>query len=395
MQYRHFGRTGCKVSALGFGCMRLPLTDPAGKDVTKIDMVASDRLLRSALEQGVNYFDTAYPYHEGRSEGALGKIMAGTGRRKDVYLATKMPTWFIQSREDMEKYFGEQCQRLQTEYIDFYLIHTLNKVTWPRVRDLGVIDYLEGLKRQGRVRHFGFSFHDDAPVFMDILDVYNWDFVQIQYNYLDENFQAGTAGFQKAVQRGMGMVIMEPLRGGNLARKPPENIQKLWDAAPVRRTPAEWALRWLLDKAGVSVILSGMNAQEQLDENCRVASAHEPGSLTAAEVQTIEAVRDVFHSTLKVPCTACNYCMPCPAGVNIPAIFNIYNQYGLFRDEFWCNGMYNFSLASTGERADNCVACGQCEESCPQHIEIIERLREAHGVLDSIGAKSSELRKND
>ena len=385
MQYRAMGEMGMLVSALGFGCMRLPLTDPTGKNMADIDEAATDALLHSALEKGINYIDTAYGYHEGRSEVVVGKLLAASGKRKQVHLATKLPSWLIQTRADMDKYFAEQCQRLHTDYIDFYLVHTLNKSYWPHLRDLGVLDFLEGLRRQGRIRHFGFSFHDDGPVFMDILQAHDWDFTQIQYNYLDENFQAGSAGFNRAVEKGMGVVVMEPLRGGSLARKPPQEVQAIWDAAPAKRSPAEWALRWLWDKEGVSVVLSGMNGQDQLDENCRVADEHRSNSLTPAELDSIHAARDVFHSKLKVPCTACNYCMPCPSGVNIPGIFHIYNQHSLFQDRAWCSGMYNFSMAATKERADHCVACGQCQEACPQHIEIIERLKEAHAVLEACG----------
>lgn len=385
MQYRAFGKTGCDVSTLGFGCMRLPLEEGAGTDMSRIDIAATTRLLDSAIAQGVNYVDTAYPYHEGHSEPVVGKVLEELKQRGNVMLATKMPSWAINTAEDMQKYFDEQCQRLRTEYIDFYLLHTLNKGYWPKLRDLGALEFLEKLKRQGRIRHIGFSFHDDLPVFEEILGAYDWEFCQIQYNYMDEAYQAGSAGLVQAVQKGMGVVIMEPLRGGNLAQTPPPDIQAVWDAAPVRRTPAEWALRWLLDKAGVSVILSGMNTQEQLDENLRVCADHKPDTLMPAELDAIHKVRDIFSAKVKVPCTACNYCMPCPSGVNIPGVFRIYNQYGLFGNRQWAAGMYNFIMAATDERADHCVACGQCEEACPQHIQIIDTLKQAHATLEACG----------
>lgn len=383
MQYRTFGNTGCQVSALGFGCMRLPLVTP--NDMSSIDEAATARLLESALEKGVNYLDTAYPYHNERSEPVIGKILEASKQRKNVYLATKMPSWAVQTRSDMVKFFEEQCQKLRTDHIDFYLLHNLNKSFWPKLYNLGVLDFLDELKREGRVREVGFSFHDDFPVFKEIIDAYAWGFCQIQYNYMDEKLQAGTKGFEYACSKGMGVAIMEPLRGGNLAQTPPADIQAIWDAAPVKRTPAEWALRWLLNKAGVSIVLSGMNTQAQVDENCQVCAEHTPSSLSSAEEDCIGKVRDLFMSKIKVPCTACGYCLPCPAGVNIPAVFNIYNQYHLFHNKFWVAVMYNYVLAELNERADACVACGRCEQACPQHIAIINELKTCHIELEACG----------
>lgn len=380
MQYRTLGKSGVQVSALGFGCMRLPIV---GEDVGAIDKVATKKLLAKAIELGVNYVDTAYVYHNGQSESVIGEIIEALGARSKVLLATKMPVWDVRSRADMQKYFDEQCQRLRTDYLDFYLLHTLNKQYWPQVRDAGVLDFLADMQAQGRIRHSGFSFHDDLTVFKEIVDAHPWEFCQIQYNYLDEEMQAGTEGLRYAAERDMGIIIMEPLRGGNLAQDPPADIQKVWDDSGFTRSPAEWALRWLLDKPEVSVILSGLNAESHLEENAAVCASHLPCSLTPAEKQAIATVAELYSTRFQVPCTGCRYCMPCPSGVNIPAIFNIYNQFGLFGNKHWCTGMYNFALAATDERADKCVECGQCEEACPQQIAIIQKLKEAHVALEA------------
>lgn len=378
MQYRTLGKSGVKVSALGFGCMRLPVVDG---NMARIDKPATTALLQKALALGVTYVDTAYVYHEGHSESVVGDIIHELGVRSQIMLATKMPVWDIKSRADMERIFDEQCRKLRTDYIDMYLLHTLNKTYWPQVRDAGVLEFLADMQTQGRIRHSGFSFHDDIDVFKEIVDAHPWECCQIQYNYLDEELQAGTEGLHYAAARGMGVVIMEPLRGGNLAQNPPADIQKVWDATPFTRSPADWALRWLLNKPEVSIILSGMNAMPQVEENARVCAEHLPNAFTPAEEQAVATVAELYSTRFQVPCTGCRYCMPCPSGVNIPAIFNIYNQYGLFKNRQWCAGMYNFALAATSECATNCIECGQCEESCPQHIAIIEKLKEAHTAL--------------
>lgn len=382
MQYRTLGKSAVKVSTLGFGCMRLPIV---GEDVGNIDKAATKKLLSRAFELGVNYVDTAYVYHNGNSESVIGECIEELGMRSKILLATKMPVWDVHNRADMQKFFDEQCKNLRTDYLDFYLLHTLNKIYWPQVRDAGVLDFLADMQAQGRIRHSGFSFHDDVSIFKEIVDAHPWEFCQIQYNYLDEELQAGTEGLHYAAARDIGVVIMEPLRGGNLAQTPPADIQQVWDSCPVKRSPADWALRWLLDKPEVSVILSGLNNESHLEENARVCAEHLPGTLSPVEQQAIATVAELYSTRFPVPCTGCRYCMPCPSGVNIPAIFNVYNQFSLFGNRQWCAGMYNFAMASTHERADNCVECGQCEESCPQQIAIIEKLKEAHKVLEACG----------
>lgn len=382
MQYRTLGKTGLSVSTLGFGCMRLPVID---KDMARIDTQATEKLFQQALDLGVNYVDTAYIYHGGTSESVMGDTIHKLGVRPKILLATKLPVWEISSRADMERVFETQCQRLRTDYIDLYLLHSLTKRTWANMQALGALDFLAEMQAKGRIRHSGFSFHDDHEVFKEIVDAHPWEFCQIQYNYLDEDLQAGTAGLHYAASRGMGVVIMEPLRGGNLAQTPPADIQAIWDASPYKRSPADWALRWLLNKGEISIILSGMNDSTQLQENARVCAEHLPNAFTTAESESVAQVAKLYASRFSVPCTGCRYCMPCPSNVNIPAVFNIYNQHTLFGNDQWCAGMYNFALSQSKERADQCIACGQCEENCPQHIAIIDKLKEAHTVLEACG----------
>ncbi len=382
MQYREFGKTGQKVSTLGFGCMRLPVV---GDNNAQVDEKATNALVGMALEKGINYFDTAWGYHGGNSEATLGKALDMHKARSTVFVADKMPPWEITCQNDMEKIFIAQCARLRSGYIDFYLLHNINKTHWAKMRELGALDFLHRLQKEGRVGHVGFSFHDELSVFKDIVDSYDWDFCQIQYNYLDEELQAGTDGLDYAAKKGMGVVVMEPLRGGNLARKPPEEIQALWDSAQTKYSPAEWALRWLFDKPEISVVLSGMNEKRQMEENCRIASEHVTQTMTNAQFNLIYRARELFLSRFKTPCTTCAYCMPCPSGVNIPGIFRVFNEYGLFGDKNWCGGMYNANMAATESTAANCVQCGQCEEACPQKIAIIETLQEAHRELSACG----------
>jgi predicted aldo/keto reductase-like oxidoreductase len=386
MQYRKFGRTSLTISALGFGCMRLPIVGKWPEGASAIDEAKARKLLLAAAEAGINYFDTAWPYHGGNSEPFVGKTLADAGLRKKVHIATKLPSWEIREAADMERIFAEQCTRLRTDYIDFYLLHTLNRTYWNKLVACGALDFLARLKREGRIRHAGFSFHDDAPVFKEIADGWDWDFCQIQYNFLDEELQAGTAGFEQAVTKGMAVVIMEPLKGGALARPAPPDIQAIWDEAVPGRSLADWALRWLWDKAGTSVLLSGMNALEQLEENCAVCDRAQAGCLDAAERAAYAEARELFTARNKVACTACAYCMPCPSGVSIPAIFQLYNDLALFDDWFYTANLYN-NLAVAGAHAELCAKCGQCVEQCPQQLAIPEKLQEANAVLPPLREK--------
>jgi predicted aldo/keto reductase-like oxidoreductase len=376
MKYRKLDRAGNEVSILGLGCMRLPVIDG---DEGRIDEPLAERLLHAAIEQGINYLDTAYPYHKGNSETFLGRALSG-GLRDKVRLATKLPSWAVQTAADFDRFLNEQLERLQTDHIDFYLLHAMKSDWWVKLHNLGVLEFLDRAIRDGRIGAAGFSFHDELPLFKRIVDAYDWSFCQIQYNYMDEHLQAGREGLDYAVDRGLGVVVMEPLRGGHLARESAPDIQALWDDAPVRRSPAEWALRWVWDHPGVTSLLSGMNDPAQIEENCRIADQALPRSLSAEELAVIEQVRDTLRRRIKVPCTTCNYCMPCPSGVNIPRIFGIYNDRFIYGDPRFPHRIYTITM-NDSELAVNCTRCGLCEQHCPQNIPIMERLAEAHRVL--------------
>ena len=376
MLYRDLGRTGEQVSALGFGCMRLPVIGGREAD---IDEPRATELLRYAIDQGVNYIDTAYPYHQGMSEPFLSRAL-GRGYREKVYLATKLPSWKVSTEGDFDFYLHEQLSRLQTECIDCYLLHNIKREWWIKLYELGVLDFLDRAVKEGKIRYAGFSFHDEAEPFKRIVDSFDWDFCQIQYNYMDEEIQAGREGLTYAARKGLGIVVMEPLRGGSLAKEPPPDMQALWEQAPQQRSPAQWALEWVLDHPEVSVVLSGMNSLEQVEENCRIASRAGPRSLSAEELATIDRIKESFRLRMPIPCTSCGYCLPCPSGVNIPRIFSIYNDRFIYGDQRWTHLMYTIGT-NADERADQCAACGECEEACPQSIAIPEKLRECHEIL--------------
>lgn len=379
MLYRKLGKTNENVSALGFGCMRLPIIDGDG---SKIDDEKAIKMLRHAIDEGLNYVDTAYPYHGsgmgsggGESEPFLARALKD-GYREKVNIATKLPSWLIKTREDMDKYLNEQLERLQTDKIDFYLLHALGAGTWENLKKLGVNEFLDSAIKDGRIRYAGFSFHDKLEVFKDIVDYYDWSFCQIQYNYLDENFQAGTEGLQYAASKGLGVVIMEPLRGGRIVKDLPETVVNTFNSADIKRTPAEWALRWVWNHPEVSVVLSGMSTMDNVTENLSVAGEASPNSLTEKEVEIMDNVKKAFKERIKVNCTGCEYCMPCPAGVNIPRNFSSYNEYSIFvtpATEKELKGRY--SGIPEAERADKCLECGKCESHCPQAIKIREELK--------------------
>ncbi len=383
MLYRKFGNTGIDVSVLGFGCMRLPLVGGIKKatDVfdaaNPIDENYAVKLIETAIDAGVNYFDTAYPYHGGLSEKFLGHALKPY--RDKIMLATKYPTWLTESAADFERVMGEQLERLQTSYIDFYLVHGLDRPRWDRMKSMGIIKFLEDIKKDGRARFVGFSFHDEADVFKEIVDAYDWSMCLMQYNYYDEDFQAGRTGLEHAAAKGLGIVVMEPLRGGRLAAGVPDSVMNIWDRAEKKRTPAEWALRWVWNHQEVSTALSGMNSMEQLEENLRVAENALPGSLTAQELGLISEAKNEYHKLLKVGCTSCAYCMPCPSGVNIPMNLSLYNDTYLFTDAETPKLLYG--LLPPEIKAENCAECGACEEQCPQGIKIIEELKNAHNRL--------------
>lgn len=378
MLYRKFGKTNETVSILGFGCMRLPIING---DTTKIDEEKAIPLIRKAIDEGVNYIDTAYPYHGsgmtvggGESEPFVGRVLKD-GYREKVKLATKLPSWLIKTREDMDKYLNEQLERLGTDHIDFYLVHALERKFWDNLKSLGIDEFLDSAIKDGRIKHAGFSFHDKLDVFKEIVDYYDWSFCQIQFNYLDEYYQAGLEGLQYAASKGLGVAIMEPLRGGRLVNSIPEEAKAAFEEAEVKRTPVEWSLRWIYNHPEVSVVLSGMNEISQVEENIKIASNGEANSLTEKELKIMDRVKTIFKSKMKVNCTACEYCMPCPVGLNIPKNFAYYNEYFIFGNkdnEAQLKARY-FSL-NEEQRSDKCVKCGKCETHCPQGIAIRQEL---------------------
>jgi predicted aldo/keto reductase-like oxidoreductase len=376
MQHRSFGRLEWQVSALGFGMMRLPIVDG---DPGQIDEPEAMRMVHYAIDHGVNYVDSAYGYHRGTSERFLGKALKG-GYRERVKVATKMPCWLIKEPGDFDRYLDEQLARLDDERIDFYLLHSLGEEHWPTVRDNGIFDWAERAMADGRIGRLGFSFHDTFELFREIIDYYDrWTLAQIQYNYMDEDYQAGTRGLQYAAEKGLAVVVMEPIRGGMLSRTPPRPILDLWEQAEVQRSPAEWALRWVWNHPEVSVVLSGMSTMEHVAENIETARTAEPNTLTPKELAVIGRVRDKYRKLAPIPCTKCEYCLPCPNGVNIPRIFELYNEAIMYNDLRPSRMRYGW--LSDQEKADACVGCGNCEELCPQSIEIIEWLEKCRELL--------------
>lgn len=376
MFYRKFGPLDFQVSALGFGCMRLPVLN---KDPGQINEAEAIHMIRYAIDQGVNYIDTAYFYHNGQSEILVGKALKD-GYREKVKLATKMPVGKVQTYEDFDRLLNEQLQKLDTGYIDFYLMHGLNRRTWDNIRKLGFERFLEQALADGRIRYPGFSFHDEYPVFTEIVDAYPWTFCQIQYNYMDTQIQAGTAGLKYAAAKGLAVVIMEPIKGGKLAKNPPAAVQKLWDKSPVKHSPAEWALRWVWNHPEVSVVLSGMSTMDQVEENLRTAGTARPNSLTEAELSLIEQAKSMYQSLTKIDCTACGYCQPCPSGVEIPRNFTLYNDAHIY-DDFGASRFAYKQFLQENSRASACTECGQCEDVCPQHLSIREHLKAVHSAF--------------
>ncbi len=375
MQYRRLRNTNEEVSVLGFGAMRLPTIN---EDATKIDEERASEMIKFAIDNGVNYVDTAWPYHgSGMGEAGMSELFVGKflrdGYRDKVLLATKLPTWLVDSRAKMDEILNEQLARLQTNYIDFYLVHALNKRSWTKIKDLGVLDFLEKAKADGKIRHIGFSFHDDFPTFKTIVDDYAWEFCQIQYNYLDIKYQAGYDGLKYSFEKGIDVIIMEPLRGGSLINNLADEIKELYANSKEKKTPAEWALGWLWNQKEVGLVLSGMSTLDQVKENVEIANNGIVNSFSEEENQIMEKVQEVFKSKLKINCTTCRYCMPCPSGVNIPEIFTIYNNGYLSDNIKQAKFMYKSGFTSE-EKASACIACGKCESHCPQGIDIINKL---------------------
>jgi hypothetical protein len=376
MQYRTMKHSGDKVSVLGYGCMRLP--EKGGR----IDEERATRQLRSAIDRGVSYVDTAMPYHVGASEPFLGRALRD-GYREKVKLATKMAHWNVHAREDMDKLLSVQLDNLRTDHVDYYLVHNLQAGSWKKLKELGVADFIQASMKDGRIRNIGFSYHDGKQDFRSIIDDYPWQFCQLQINYVDRDAQAGLDGMRYAASKGLDVIAMEPLRGGALAREPSTRIQAIWDEAPARRSPAEWALRWVWNFPEVTLALSGMNEEAHIEENLRIAAAALPGSLTRQEIEAVDRVSAAYRQSLKVGCTGCRYCMPCPSGVQIPASFAAYNDAFLAGPKSIGTPRLRYIVGVGGHLTGNapgfasqCTACNRCVSQCPQHIEIPLHLKE-------------------
>jgi uncharacterized protein len=382
MQYRDFGRLDFKPSALGFGAMRLPVLpgEDGRPDFKNIDYDLADAMLYRAIEGGVNYVDTAWMYHENNCETWLGRALQG-GWRERVKLATKMPVWNVEKPSDFDRILGIQLERLQTDHIDFYLLHSLDDAHWRTVVEQDQLASAERALADGRIGHLGFSFHGVYEDFEKILGATDlWEFVQIQYNYMDEEYQAGRKGLDLAAGKGLGVIVMEPVRGGALASNVPPRVQAVWDEAPVRRTPAEWALQWVWNHPEVSFLLSGMSAMEHVEENLRLAGSCRPGLLTEEDLALVSRVRDLYRELSPIPCTACRYCMPCTQGVDIPGVFDLYNDAHMYENLPRQQFVYN-TFWSPDERADKCTACGECVEKCPQGIDVPAWMEKAQAFL--------------
>ena len=376
MNYRK-DKYGNDLSILGFGCMRFQ------RKAAQIDLEEMEKEVLFAIESGVNYFDTAYIYPG--SEAALGKVLEKNSLRERVNIATKLPHYLARSREALDKFFYEELRRLRTDHVDYYLMHMLNDVkSWNRLQTLGIEEWIAGKKAKGEIRQVGFSYHGNSDMFCKVVDLYPWDFCQIQYNYLDEHTQAGRRGLHYAHSNGIPVIIMEPLRGGKLVNNLPEKAERAFAAMPQKRSPAEWGLRWLWNQPEVTVVLSGMNSMEMVEENIRTASEVRIGELGEKEMAMYAAVVKAINEKMKVGCTACGYCQPCPKGVDIPGIFALYNNYHAQHktaarwDYVKCT-----TLRKNTTAASQCIGCGKCEQHCPQGIAIREELKNAQKVLET------------
>ncbi len=376
MIYRTNPRNQEQLSILGYGCLRF------SRKGTSIDQEKAEQEMRIAIEDGVNYFDTAYTY--GGSEVCLGKFLA-KGYRDKVHIATKLPHYYIKKEDDIERYFREQLERLQTDHVEYYLMHMLNDIAaWERLQSLKITEWIANKKAQGQIQNIGFSFHGNTDNFLKILEAYDWDFCQIQYNYMDEHSQAGRKGLVRAHEKGMPVIIMEPLRGGRLVQGLPKSAVNLLEREEPRRSPAEWGLRWLWNQPEVTVVLSGMNDASQVEENVRIASQTEAGCMDKNEMEVIEKVKAEINHCMKVPCTGCGYCMPCPGGVDIPGCFSAYNT--RYTDS-WFQGMKAYVMCTTLKtnptNASKCLKCGKCEQHCPQSIAIRKELEQVKKHMEN------------
>jgi len=374
MKYRTFGKTGLQISALGFGCMRLPVM---GKDKSRIDEKRAMEMVNLAIDKGVNYFDTAYPYHAkdfstgGSSEPFLAKALK-KAERENIHIATKLPSWLVESRTDMDRYLDEQLERLDAAYIDFYLLHALKRSLWEKLVRLGVLEFLDSAIKSGKIRYAGFSFHDDVTLFKEVVVAYDWTLCQIQYNYFDEDYQAGREGLEYAADRDIAVIVMEPLRGGLLVKDLPAETRQIFQETASERSAVEWAFRWLWNQPGVSVVLSGMSQLDQMKENLDLAENVSEAPWTEKDEDAVRQAKRIINDLQRVNCTTCGYCMPCPEGVNIPFNLSLSNDHHIFHDQ---NAGFRYRMVlGDSERASNCVQCGECLDKCPQQIPIPDEL---------------------
>ena len=376
MNYRK-DKYGNELSILGFGCMRFQ------RKMTQIDLEEMEKEILLAIENGVNYFDTAYIYPG--SEAALGKVLEKNSLRDRVYIATKLPHYLVVNRGGFDKLFYEELRRLRTTYVDYYLMHMLNdEKSWNRLVELGILEWLADKKAKGEIRQVGFSYHGNSEMFCRVVDLYDWDFCQIQYNYLDEHSQAGRKGLNYAHSKGLPVIIMEPLRGGKLVNNLPDGAKKAFDAMPVKRSPAEWGLRWLWNQKEVTVVLSGMNSMEMVRENIRTACDVRIGEQGDAERALYADVVKALNKNIKVGCTGCSYCQPCPKGVDIPGVFSLYNRwYGESKFAAQWDYIKVTTLRKNATAASACIGCGKCEQHCPQGIPIRQELKDAQKALET------------
>ncbi len=374
MIYRNLGKTGIKISQLGFGCMRLPLLNE--NDFKSINKPEATKLLYYAIDNGINLLDTAYGYHSGESEVFLGEVLSPLYRKK-IYLSTKLPVYLIKERNDSEKYLNEQLIRLKTETVDLYLLHGLSRDSWQTVQKFDILKFLDDALKKGKIRYAGFSFHDEVSLFKEIINSYPWSFCLIHINYVDNDIQAGIEGLEYAHSKGLGVMIMEPLRGGKLARNVPEEVLKIISRSKFRQTPAEFAFRYLYNRPEVSCVLSGMSSMEQVKQNIEFASTEHRNTLDKSELKLYKEAKKFFKSRIKVNCTGCNYCAECPQKIPIPFVFEIYNDAYMYNAFDESKRIYKMFIEDE-QKADRCTECGQCEERCPQKIEIIKKLRTIH-----------------
>lgn len=376
MLYRELGQTGEKVSILGFGAMRFPTIN---NQANKIDEKEASSMLKYGIDNGINIIDTAYSYHTldfnepGESEPFIGKFLS-TGYREKVLISTKLPSWIVEKKGDMEKFLDQQLKRLQTDSIDIYLLHSLKKDYWENLTNLDVFEFMDTILEDGRVKHIGFSFHDELDLFLEILDSYDWEVVLTQMNYLDEGYQSGINGVQYLSSINMGNMIMEPLRGGKLVENIPREIQSLWDTAPTKRSPLQWAFQYFWDMGGISTVFSGMSSLEQVKENVAIADIGYPNTLNQEDKNLIKEVARTYRQRKDIDCTQCNYCMPCPEKVDIPTCFKEYNIAKML-DNPEESSMQYFSLLNEENYASSCTECGDCVPMCPQMINIPEELK--------------------